>query len=198
MGRDPTRAMWERKDDDEGDADMDVELVMLDGARSDGPSSDPQPENAVQASSPSTIRPSWRASCQMPSRGRLALANRYIDLLFITATMAIMETSDKVMLAGAAISFALIACQYCLARTARARRHVFVRTPCAHSVQLLGALAVRLLRKRAPTHANWALVRSQLGPRRQVLPLEGHGAAAGHRACSICVQASANVGRRAV
>ena len=46
----------------------------------------------------------------MPSRGRLALANRYLDLLFITATMAIMETGDKVMLAGAAISFALIAC----------------------------------------------------------------------------------------
>ena len=110
MGRD-LRAMWERKDDDEGDADMDVELVMLDGARSDAPSSDPQPENAEQqASSPSTIRPSWRASCQMPSRGRLALANRYLDLLFITATMAIMETGDKVMLAGAAISFALIAC----------------------------------------------------------------------------------------
>ena len=83
---------------------------MLDGARSDAPSFDPQPESAVQASSPSTIRPSWRASCQMPSRGRLALANRYLDLLFITATMAIMETGDKVMLAVAAISFALIMC----------------------------------------------------------------------------------------
>ena len=99
---------------------MDVELVLEEGARpdsallvADGAQSDPQPESAElehAASSVSTTRLSWRVSCQMPSRGRLALANRYLDLMFITATMAITETCDKVMLAGAAISFALIAC----------------------------------------------------------------------------------------
>ena len=111
--------MWERHIDDDKDVELMLEqgarpesaLLAADGAQPDAPSSDPEhAPTAEQAAPPRTTRLSCGARCQMPSRGRLALMNRYLDLMFITATMAIMETGDKVMLAGAAVSFALIAC----------------------------------------------------------------------------------------
>ena len=68
------------------------------------------------------------------------------------------------------------------------------RSCCAY----FGCSGGAVLRKRAPPLADRALVRSQLWPRRQVLPLEGHGDAADHGDCPICDQASPTVGRRAV
>ena len=73
--------MWERHIDDDMDVELMLEqgaqpdsaLLVADGAQSDAPLSDPEPESAEQAAPPSTSRLSWGARCQMPSRGRLAI-----------------------------------------------------------------------------------------------------------------------------
>ena len=70
------------------------------------------------APTPTTALPSTfeRARAALPSRKRLVRLSHYFDLLGITASMAIMETNEKAMFAGATVSFAMVVCMNCYVR----------------------------------------------------------------------------------